>query len=93
VRVIRNESGFTWGWDKQSDALDRMLWPVARSAADLLTSDHLNRVHQCGGKDCTWLFVDTSRNHSRQWCDMGDCGNRAKARRFYQRTRGTKTKP
>jgi predicted RNA-binding Zn ribbon-like protein len=42
-------------------------------------------VRECSGDTCGWLFVDTSRNHSRRWCDMEDCGNRAKARRHYLR--------
>jgi len=34
---------------------------------------------------CAWLFLDTSRNHSRRFCSMDECGNRAKQRRHYQR--------
>ena len=65
-----------------------MLGPVARSAAELLTSDRLDRLRQCESeKGCGWLFVDGSRNRSRRWCDMSDCGNRAKARRFHRRHR------
>ncbi len=78
--------GFVWRWE-ESDALDRMLWPIARSAADLLTSHELGRVKTCGSDDCGWLFLDTSRNGSRRWCDMSDCGNRAKARRHYHRVK------
>jgi predicted RNA-binding Zn ribbon-like protein len=66
-------------------SLDRPLWPIARSAADLLVSNDLARVKRCGGHDCDWLFVDQSKNKSRRWCDMRDCGNRAKARRHYHR--------
>ncbi len=74
--------------------LDRVLWPIVRDAADVLSSDVIERVEECDGNSCTWLFVDTSRNHSRRWCKMGDCGNRAKARRYYQRhKRGTGTTP
>ena len=62
--------------------LDQMLWPVALSAADLLTSHDLKRLQQCEAENCGWLFVDTSKNHTRQWCDMSDCGNRAKVRKF-----------
>jgi predicted RNA-binding Zn ribbon-like protein len=61
---------------------DRMLWPIALSAVELLTTDDLKRLQQCEGENCGWLFVDTSKNHTRQWCDMSDCGNRAKVRRF-----------
>jgi predicted RNA-binding Zn ribbon-like protein len=61
------------------------LAPVAWSAADLLVSDQVRQVRQCADATCGWLFVDTSKNHSRRWCSMGDCGSQAKARRYYQR--------
>jgi predicted RNA-binding Zn ribbon-like protein len=63
------------------------LRPIARSAAELLTSETLSRVRECGGATCTWLFLDASRNRSRRWCSMESCGNRAKARRHYRRRR------
>ncbi len=72
---------FEWGWvEKRS--LDRMLWPVGRSAADLLTSPDIARVRRCAGDTCGWLFIDRSKNGSRRWCDMTVCGNRNKVRRF-----------
>lgn len=83
LRIGRSEGGFQWEWEEE-DALDRMLWPVARSAAELLTSDKLKRVRVCSAADCDWLFLDQSKNSSRRWCDMTVCGNRAKARRFRQ---------
>jgi predicted RNA-binding Zn ribbon-like protein len=64
---------------------DGVLWPIAHSAADLLTSDRLKKVRMCEARTCAWLFLDESRNHSRRWCDMKVCGNREKARRHYQR--------
>jgi predicted RNA-binding Zn ribbon-like protein len=67
---------------------DSLLSAVARDAVTLLTSDQLPRVRQCGGESCGWLFLDTSRNRSRQWCDMRDCGNLAKVRRFRERQKG-----
>jgi predicted RNA-binding Zn ribbon-like protein len=78
---------FAWEWEVVPLALDRVLWPVARSAGDLLTSRDLERVGQCPGEGCGWLFLDTSRSGRRRWCDMGDCGNRAKVRRFRERLR------
>jgi len=68
------------------------VWPVLLDAADLLTSDMLKRVGECAGEGCTWLFIDKSRNRSRQWCAMDDCGNRAKARRFYRRKQAARKK-
>jgi predicted RNA-binding Zn ribbon-like protein len=64
---------------------DRMLAPVVWSAVQLLTSPDMRRVKVCSGDTCGWLFVDASKNKSRRWCEMSDCGNRAKARRHYQK--------
>jgi len=86
-RLTQASDGFVWEWTSASVELDRMLWPVARSAAELLTTGDLTRVHACGGEDCGWLFEDSSRNRSRQWCTMQDCGNLAKVRRFRTRLR------
>lgn len=87
-QIVPTAHGFAWGWSDDENALERMLWPVARSAAELLTSQELNRVGVCADdRGCGWLFLDTSRNRSRRWCDMKDCGNRAKARRHYKRKR------
>lgn len=69
------------------DELDAPLWTVASAAAELLTSERLERVKRCPGESCGWLFVDESRNRSRQWCAMADCGNVAKVRRFRERQR------
>ena len=86
-RVVARKGGFKWEWLGGDYELESVLWPVARSAAELLTSGDLSRVRECSGETCGWLFVDTSRNRSRRWCDMSDCGNRAKVRRYYQRKR------
>ncbi len=88
-QVIQTATGFEWGWVVEADALDQVLWPVARSAADLLTSNELAMVRECGGFDCGWLFMDRSRTHRRRWCDMKICGNREKARRHYKRKKLT----
>lgn len=86
-RIVSYEDGFIWGWDDAA-ALDQMIWPVIRDAADLLTGDSLDRVGQCADiSGCGWLFLDTSRNRSRRWCSMETCGNRAKAMRHYRRTK------
>ena len=70
------------------DAPDRgslsqpMAIPVVRAAVDLLTTDALERVRVCADDSCAWLFLDTTRNRTRRWCDMKMCGNRNKVRRF-----------
>jgi predicted RNA-binding Zn ribbon-like protein len=87
LRLVEEAKGFAWRWPADSDAANRILWAVARSAAELLTSAHLGTVRECAGAGCGWLFQDLSRNRSRRWCAMSDCGNREKARRHYQRLR------
>jgi predicted RNA-binding Zn ribbon-like protein len=84
-RLVRTGAGFVWAWDQSDNTLDAPLWRVSQSAADLLTSTDLEKLRQCGGDECGWMFLDTSRNRSRRWCDMKDCGNRAKVRRFRRR--------
>jgi predicted RNA-binding Zn ribbon-like protein len=84
--IVPAGSGYEWGWLEDPDSpLDRVLWPIIYSAAALLTWSDLDRVKLCRADDCGWLFVDASRNRSRRWCDMSDCGNRAKAQRFRAR--------
>jgi predicted RNA-binding Zn ribbon-like protein len=90
-RLVPEKEGFALGWDEDPTALDAPLWPVATSAAELLTSERdLPRVRICGAAEdgrCGWLFVDESRAGTRRWCSMRDCGNRAKAKRHYERRR------
>jgi predicted RNA-binding Zn ribbon-like protein len=88
-RILPSGEGYVWSWVDEEMALDRMLWPVVRDAADLLTSSESSRVGKCADEKCGWLFLDNSRNRSRRWCSMKDCGNRAKARRHYQRSHVT----
>jgi predicted RNA-binding Zn ribbon-like protein len=85
ARLTHAPRRFTWEWVAPEENLDSMLWPVARSAGDLLTSENVALVGQCAATDCAWLFLDTTKNHRRRWCDMRTCGNRDKARRYYRR--------
>lgn len=87
LRLQNSDGSFEWAWSSQPDDLDQMLWPVAKSASDLLLSSQLEYVRQCSNGNCSWLFLDLSRNHSRRWCDMESCGNRVKARTHRQRSR------
>ncbi len=78
-------------WSDPPGALDAPLWRVAASAAELLTSaEDLARVRQCGmhgTHECSWVFMDNTRARTRRWCSMKDCGNKAKARRHYERVK------
>jgi predicted RNA-binding Zn ribbon-like protein len=84
--ITTTTSGFEWNWDNSKRTFDQMLWPILRATAELLTSQDIKQVGQCADdRGCGYLFYDTSRNHSRRWCSMDSCGNRAKAKRHYQR--------
>jgi len=91
LRVIPAGGAYGWGWNRSQDdggaLLDGPLWPVAQSAAELLTSPKLARVKVCAGEGCGWVFLDESRNGSRRWCDSRDCGNRERVRRHLARKR------
>ena len=87
LKLALNNNVFEWEWVISTKCLDSLLGPVIWSAVGLLTSDALERVGQCADESgCGWLFWDNSRNRSRCWCDMKDCGNRAKSRRFYRKS-------
>jgi predicted RNA-binding Zn ribbon-like protein len=79
-RLVPAEAGFLLA-DSAPATIDRFRHTVARDAADLLTGD-VRRVKRCPDHDCLWLFHDGSKNLSRRWCAMDDCGARDKVRRF-----------
>ncbi len=85
LRLGAGEENFIWEWTDAKIALDRVLWLIADSAAEMLTTDDLTRLRGCPGEDCGWIFLDISKNGRRQWCNMQTCGNLAKVRRFRQR--------
>lgn len=76
-----------WAWDDARLGPDRILAQIVAGAAHLLTSGSFRLIRECQGDECGWLFLDRSRQGNRRWCSMIDCGNRAKARRFYKRHR------
>jgi predicted RNA-binding Zn ribbon-like protein len=87
--IERAEEGFAWRWPDRVSRPERLIWPLARSAAELLTAGDLVRIKACPGPGCGWLFLDTTRNGRRRWCEMEVCGSRAKMRRYHQRRRGS----
>jgi predicted RNA-binding Zn ribbon-like protein len=92
AHLISTAGSLMWQWSTggEEDALDQVLWPVIRSAMDLLTSPEARQVKICPGLgDCGWLFLDTSRSGQRRWCSMESCGSRAKMRRYYARKHAT----
>ncbi len=86
VRVAATDDGLSTTWWPQND-LDLPVWQIATSAGAVVTSDDRDRLKQCPGEQCGWLFVDESSNQSRRWCDSRLCGNRARVRAHYERSR------
>jgi predicted RNA-binding Zn ribbon-like protein len=77
-----NRAGFELGWADNDSDPQLPAWILADAASDLLISEAAKAIRACADPECRWLFLDTSKNHSRRWCDMKICGNRMKARRF-----------
>src|SRR5438552_17853114 len=83
LRAAIRRGGFIWTWAGAASAMNQPLGPIVRATADLLTTAHLlEHVRQCEGDRCGWLFINSTKNHSRRWCVMSHCGNVAKVRRF-----------
>ena len=87
-RIVRIKDGYNWDTIGDKARLDWIFNPIVRSAAELLVSAELHNIKSCADPACGWLFLDVSRNKRRRWCDMQDCGNRAKAGRFYKKKQG-----
>ena len=89
--IAKTDDGYSWKWDEGLAPEEVVLGEVARSAADLLTSPMVRNVCACAGRDqgCGWLGLDKTKNHTRRWCSMKACGNRAKAKRYYDTHKGS----
>lgn len=87
ARLTPHGSGFVWSWAPQEAPVEAVLGPIALSALTLLTQADLSRIKQCQGDHCGWLFLDTTKNKGRRWCEMEICGNRAKQKRHQVKLR------
>ena len=86
-RLKRGKEAFDWELDARSGTALALLAPVLWSAGDLLASGKLAKVRRCANPECLYLFLDESRAGRRRWCTMSSCGNRAKARRHYHKSK------
>jgi predicted RNA-binding Zn ribbon-like protein len=82
AKLVRDGTRLRWDWAGGETKPEFPVWLLTRAASRLLLSEDVDRVRACHSPDCRWLFLDTSKNHTRRWCDMKICGNRMKARRF-----------
>ncbi|HET8844794.1 MAG TPA: CGNR zinc finger domain-containing protein, partial [Ktedonobacteraceae bacterium] len=88
-RLVSADYHLTWQWEPAERSLTRLYWLFSRSAEIILTSPLMERVKECPPSEggCGWLFVDKSKNSSRQWCSDETCGSRVRMRRLYARKR------
>ena len=84
ARLAPDGDAMRWTWPAPGQ-LDDPLRPITHAAVELLTGGPLEHLKICG--NCRWLFLDQSRNHSRRWCSMNECGTQMKQRRFVERRR------
>src|SRR5580692_515995 len=89
ARLTPNGAGFAWRWDAARAPVEAVVGPVALSAVEVVTHAQRTRIKQCAGAHCGWLFLDTTKNNRRRWCEMEVCGNRAKQKRLQDRKRQT----
>lgn len=85
----RAELGRSWTWPPPRELTDP-LDPIVHAAVELLTDGPVERVKTCG--NCRWLFLDQSRNRSRRWCSMDECGIEMKHARFVERRRVSRSR-
>jgi predicted RNA-binding Zn ribbon-like protein len=85
TRLRPTDDGVALDWAKAPATLDCVLRPLVRSAAVLLLAPLRDRVKQCPGPGCGWVFLDMTKNRNRRWCEMEVCGSRSKVRRYRER--------
>jgi predicted RNA-binding Zn ribbon-like protein len=85
--LVRSDGHYAWHIDELGPLVPHLLAPVLWSAGDLMLNLGHRRIRRCANDKCLWLFLDESKSGTRRWCDMASCGNRAKARRHYLKTK------
>ncbi|MBY0247927.1 MAG: CGNR zinc finger domain-containing protein [Nitrospiraceae bacterium] len=86
--LVRTEEGFKRRFHSLATPQVELLALLLESASDLLSSSHLFLIKKCANAPCILYFLDTTKNHTRNWCSMQMCGNRMKVAAHYRRSRG-----
>ena len=84
IENIRDSQGryYSKRLKRRFQAPQDLLLPIAESIADLICNKDFNQIKKCQNSKCTIWFLDSTKNHSRNWCSMSICGNRAKAAQY-----------
>jgi predicted RNA-binding Zn ribbon-like protein len=83
----RKEGGFVRDYEIDLSKPTNILHPIAESFVDLLCYGNLELLRKCENPKCVLYFYDTTKSHRRRWCSMAVCGNQAKAKKFYEKSR------
>jgi predicted RNA-binding Zn ribbon-like protein len=86
-QIERSNGDWTMNWKSQAVGAEKIFYAIVKSAAELVATGRWRAVRECASDTCTWMFLDTSKNRSRRWCEMARCGNRDKVQRFRARSR------
>jgi predicted RNA-binding Zn ribbon-like protein len=78
LSLIEAEGDLSWRTQRLWRSPKSILGPIAEQMGKLLTEENTSLIRQCGGEDCTIVFLDRTKSHKRRWCSMAACGNRAK---------------
>jgi predicted RNA-binding Zn ribbon-like protein len=89
-QVFKKGRGFQRRLERDFAEPAHLLARLAESAADLVCNYDFSSVKRCKNPACVLYFYDTTKNHRRNWCSMGICGNRMKVAAFYLRSRTLK---
>jgi predicted RNA-binding Zn ribbon-like protein len=85
--LLPSEATREWAWGDAHLSLATPRDRIVRATVDLATRPDLGLIHQCEDDACGWVYLDTSPRHNRRWCSAAGCGNRNRARRFYEKRR------
>jgi predicted RNA-binding Zn ribbon-like protein len=86
LRVVVGPDG-TARFEPAASGADGLIAALLAIVARAQAEGTWPRMKACAADDCHWAFYDRSRNRSRTWCSMSECGNRAKARSYRARQR------
>lgn len=87
-RHVVSGDHLVWAFNESKD-LDRIIWPIVHEAVHFLSQSNMSRVRECASETCEWLFLDTSKNGSRRFCNASTCGSATRVRRFRERQKHT----
>lgn len=89
---LRRHDGFDWhihATDADAPVVTRLQVEAAMAFVDVLRSDEWQRMRACEAPDCGAVLVDLSRNRSKRYCDVGNCGNRMNVNAYRERRAGS----